>query len=224
MRYQTRFIPGEEIDKIAHWQFSGVDAACTIMKPQSPAIDEASSSELNRQEGYAQGFLEGRAQAMLEAKKSIDEFIRVQGQASAVQLAALIGDAQAQLDSAAQEMAQGVLELACELSRQVLRHEVSSNPQALLPVIREAMGVFIEDNRMTRIRLNPLDLDVLAPAVRDEFKHLALMLEADPLISRGGCVMESPVRVVDGQIEKRWLRVVGQLGLQIPWKLNHVSE
>jgi flagellar assembly protein FliH len=101
---------------------------------------------------------------------------------------------------------------------------VSINPQELLPVIREALGVFIEDNRLTRIKLNPLDLDVLAPAVRDEFKHLALMLEADPLISRGGCVMESSVRVVDGQIEKRWLRVVGQLGLQIPWKLNHVSE
>lgn len=194
------------------------------MKPQSPAIDEASSSELQRQEGYAQGFLEGRAQAMLEAQQSIDEFIRVQGQASAVQLAALIGDAQAQLDSAAQEMAQGLLELACELSRQVLRHEVSINPQGLMPVVREALGVFIEDNRTTRIKFNPLDLDVLAPAVRDEFKHLNLMLEADPLIARGGCVMESPVRVVDGQLEKRWLRVVGQLGLQIPWKLSHATE
>lgn len=224
MRYQTRFIPGEEIDNIAQWQFSGVDAACAIMKPQSPAIDEASPSELQRQEGYAQGFLEGRAQAMLEAQQSIDEFIRVQGQASAVQLAALIGDAQAQLDSAAQEMAQGLLELACELSRQVLRHEVSINPQGLMPVVREALGVFIEDNRTTRIKLNPLDLDVLAPAVRDEFKHLPLMLEADPLITRGGCVMESPVRVVDGQLEKRWLRVVGQLGLQIPWELNHATE
>lgn len=224
MRYQTRFIPGEEIDNIAQWQFSGVDAACAIMKPQSPAIDEGSPSELQRQEGYAQGFLEGRAQAMLEAQQSIDEFIRVQGQASAVQLAALIGDAQAQLDSAAQEMAQGLLELACELSRQVLRHEVSINPQGLMPVVREALGVFIEDNRTTRIKLNPLDLDVLAPAVRDEFKHLPLMLESDPLITRGGCVMESPVRVVDGQLEKRWLRVVGQLGLQIPWELNRATE
>lgn len=224
MRHQTRFIPGEEIDKIAQWQFSGVDAACTMMKPQSPAIDETPTYELQRQEGYAQGFLEGRAQAMLEAKQSIDEFMRGQGQASAAQLAALIGDVQAQLDSAAQEMAQGVLELACELSRQVLRHEVSINPQGLMPVIREALGVFIEDNRTTRIKLNPLDLEVLAPAVRDEFKHLPLMLEADPLIARGGCVMESPVRVVDGQLEKRWLRVVGQLGLQIPWELNHAAE
>ena len=195
-----------------------------MMKPQSPAIDETPTYELQRQEGYAQGFLEGRAQAMLEAKQSIDEFMRGQGQASAAQLAALIGDVQAQLDSAAQEMAQGVLELACELSRQVLRHEVSINPQGLMPVIREALGVFIEDNRTTRIKLNPLDLEVLGPAVRDEFKHLPLMLEADPLVARGGCVMESPVRVVDGQLEKRWLRVVGQLGLQIPWELNHAAE
>ena len=195
-----------------------------MMKPQSPAIDETPTYELQRQEGYAQGFLEGRAQAMLEAKQSIDEFMRGQGQASAAQLAALIGDVQAQLDSATQEMAQGVLELACELSRQVLRHEVSINPQGLMPVIREALGVFIEDNRTTRIKLNPLDLEVLGPAVRDEFKHLPLMLEADPLVARGGCVMESPVRVVDGQLEKRWLRVVGQLGLQIPWELNHAAE
>ena len=37
-------------------------------------------------------------------------------------------------------MAQGMLELACELARQVLRHELSVNPNALQPVIREALG------------------------------------------------------------------------------------
>jgi flagellar assembly protein FliH len=35
-------------------------------------------------------------------------------------------------------MAQGVLELACELARQVLRHELSVNPNVVQPVIREA--------------------------------------------------------------------------------------
>lgn len=224
MRQTSRFIPGEDIASVAQWQFSGVNSAFEVMKPQSPPMEGDPPSELQRQEGYAQGFVEGRAQAMLQAQQRIDDFMREQGQASIGHLATLLSAAQSQLDAGAQEMAEGVLALACELSRQVLRHELSINPQGLLPVIREALGVFIEDNRLTHIKLNPEDLAWLEEPLRNEFKQLPMALEADPLITRGGCVMESVGRVVNGQIEKRWARVVGQLGLHMPWGLNDAPE
>lgn len=224
MRNLSRFIPGEEVDNVAQWHFSGVNSAFEVVKPKTTMVKVVPPPELQRQEAYDQGFLEGREQAQLEFQQRIDEYIRDQGNVSALRFAALMATAQGQLDAAAQEMAQGVLELACELSRKVVRHELSINPQGLVCVIREALGVFVEESRTTRIKLNPLDMESFGVSLRDEFKHLPLMLEADPLIERGGCVLESPGRVVDGQLEKRWSRVVGQLGLQIPWELSHAGE
>ncbi len=224
MRQTSRFIPGEDINSLAQWQFSGVNSAFEVTKPQCPPAEEAQSSELQRQEGYAQGFMEGRAQAMGEAQQRMDDFMREQGQATLGHLATLVNSAQSQLDAGAQEMAEGVLVLACALSRQVLRHELSIHPPGLLPVIREALGQFIEAERLTHIKLNPEDLTVLEVSLRDAFKPLPLALEADPLITRGGCVLESAGRVVNGQIEKRWARVVGQLGLQLHWELNDAAE
>ncbi len=224
MRNLSRFIPGEEVDNVAQWHFSGVNSAFEVVKPKTTIVKVEPPPELQRQDAYDQGFLAGREQAQLEFQQRIDDYIRDQGNVSALRFASLIATAQGQLDAAAQEMAQGVLELACELSRQVVRHELSINPQGLVAVIREALGVFVEDSRATHIKLNPLDLESFGGSVLDEFKHLSLVLEADPLIERGGCVLESSGRVVDGQVEKRWSRVVGQLGLQIPWELNHVAE
>ena len=42
-------------------------------------------------------------------------------------------------------------------------------------------------------------------------------LVADPDISPGGCLIQSPSSVVDATIEKRWARAVGNLGLSLDW-------
>lgn len=225
MKHQSRFIPGEELGQVARWQFSGVDAPSSLAKKHKPgtSVDEDCQAALLKQEGYAEGFVQGRMQAMLEAQQQIVEFVRVQGQESAGHLAGLIEAAKSQLESVEQAAAHGVLELACELSRQVLRHEVSINPQVLLPVIREALGELFADSRCTHIRLNPLDLALLQEPLDHEFQTMSLVILADPLIHRGGCLMESPTMTVDAQVEKRWARAVGQLGLDFPWE-DHDAE
>ncbi|MFX8485600.1 FliH/SctL family protein, partial [Acinetobacter baumannii] len=38
-----------------------------------------------------------------------------------------------------QQMAQDVLALACDIARQVVRQELSCNPQVLLPAVQEAV-------------------------------------------------------------------------------------
>jgi flagellar assembly protein FliH len=51
-----------------------------------------------------------------------------------------------------------------------------------------------------------------------EFPGMAMLLLADASIERGGCLVESAGTVVDGRLEKRWSRAIGQLGLQMPWE------
>jgi len=221
MRNYTRFIPGEEIGTVEQWNFGAVDTAAIKLAAQVKALEEASDQvkdEALKQEGYAEGFVQGQAQATLEAQRQIADFIAHQGQAAAQDFAQLFVSAQAQLADAEQVMARGVLELACELARQVLRQELTVNSNALQPVIHEALGLLVAESKSALIRLNPLDLNALEDVLKTEFSGLSLTLLADATVSRGGCLIESAGTVVDGSMEKRWTRASANLGLSSPWE------
>ena len=221
MRNYSRFIPGEEIDAVEQWNFAAVDTASLLLAAQVKVRDEAaeeSKQEVCRQEGYAEGFAQGRAQATVEAQRQMADYIAHQGSDAARQFARLFATVQAQLAEAEQVMAQGTLELACELARQVLRRELSVDPKAVQPVIREALGLLVADTKSAVVRLHPLDFNVLEEVIRTEFSSLSLTLLADPGLTRGGCLIESAGTVVDGTLEKRWMRAVASLGLDSSWE------
>ena len=221
MRNYSRFIPGEEIDAVEQWNFAAVDTASLLLAAQVKVRDEAaeeSKQEACRQAGYAEGFAQGRAQATVEAQRLMADYIAHQGSDAARQFAQLFATVQAQLAEAEQVMAQGTLELACELARQVLRRELSVDPKAVQPVIREALGLLVADTKSAVVRLHPLDFNVLEEVIRTEFSSLSLTLLADPGLTRGGCLIESAGTVVDGTLEKRWMRAVASLGLDSSWE------
>lgn len=227
MRNYTRFIPGEEIGAVEQWNFAAVDTASLLLAAQAKVREEASDQvklDAFRQEGFAEGFVQGQAQTRLEAQRQIADFIAHQGQEAAQNFTQLFASVQAQQAATEQVMARGVLELACELARQVLRQELSVNPETLRPVIREALGLLATENKSALVRLNPADLEVLEEAVRAEFSSLSLTLTADATLTRGGCVVESAGTVVDGTLEKRWMRAIANLGLNSPWEVPVVDQ
>jgi flagellar assembly protein FliH len=226
-RAQNRFIPGEEIGSVADWNFAAVDQTslrfAAKLKAQQLAEEQA-KSEIVRQagytEGFSQGFAQGQAKATLEGQRLLAEYISTQGKEAARNMGELFAAVQSQLADSEQDMAKGLLELACELARQVLRHELASNPNALQPVIREALGMLAVDSKAAVVRMHPLDMDVLAEVLRQEFSYLSLTLLADSSIKRGGCLVESAGTVVDGTVEKRWMRAVATLGLDPAWEVE----
>ena len=227
MRTQSRFIASDDINAVVGWDFGPVDQAsvrfAAKVKAQEDAEDRVHDEQV-RQTGFADGYAQGHAQATLEGQRQISEFIETQGQDAAQRYLQLFESANTQLGEAQQVMAQGVLELACALARQVLRHELSSNPNALQPVIREALSVLATDCKAALVRLHPLDLDVLEDVLRQEFSRLSLTLLADSNVSRGGCLVEAAGTVVDGTIEKRWSRAVAKLGLESSWEVAHDGD
>ena len=218
----TRFIPGEEIGAVSRWSFADVDAAAILLEQQTRDRELNEQLETARQQahakGYAEGFEQGRAQTLVGAQKQISDYIAGQGRETAQQFGTLITSTQAQLESAEQMAGQAVLELACELARQVLRHEIASNPNVLLPVIREALGQLFSDSKAVQIRLHPQDLEVLQGVLEEEYPNLPLTLQPDATLTRGGCLVESAGTVIDGRLEKRWARAIGRLGQNLNWE------
>jgi flagellar assembly protein FliH len=227
-RGHSRFISDEDVATVTEWDFGAVDhsavrfaAKLKAQEEAEEAAKESSARQAGYAEGYAAGFAQGHAQATMEGQRQITEYIATQGQENAATFASLFDNVRQQLAHAEQVMAQGVLELACELARQVLRHEMSTNPNALQPVVREALGMLAVDSKAAVVRMNPLDIEVLAEVVRQEFSNLALTLLPDATLVRGGCLVESAGTVVDATVEKRWLRAVSSLGLDAAWEPDH---
>lgn len=225
MRNYARFIPGEEIDAVEQWRFGAIDTAAQMLAAQEMAreaeqdsVRQQSVREEGFQAGYAAGLLEGRAQAEVELQQKMADFLTSQASESARALSVLFDSAQSQLAEAQQTMAQGVLELSCELARQVLRQELSVNPNVLMPVIREALELLGTEHRSAVVRMHPVDLDVLEGQLSSEFSGMALSLRSDLSLRPGGCVVESAGMVVDASLQKRWQRAVATLGLANAWE------
>jgi flagellar assembly protein FliH len=224
MRNISRFIPGEDIHAVTQWDFGDVDADLLQLEEQEQArqteIDQTRDEALRSKahaDGFAEGFAQGQAVAVLQGEQQLQAYIDGQGRDAAAQFAKLLEATQAQLADAHQVMARGVLELACEVARQVLRHELSVNPNAVLPVVREGLTLLADDSKAAVVRLNPLDLDMLQDTLQTEFSGLALTLTPDSSIAPGGCRISSAGAVVDGDLHLRWRRAIAKLGLELDW-------
>lgn len=226
MRSYSRFIPGEEIEGCEQWRFGAIDTAAQLLEAQVRAREAAQSDaqvETLRQDsfqaGYADGLIQGQVQAQAELQQQMADFLANQAQTSAQRLGEVFSAAQSELTQARQVVAQGVLELACELARQVLRQELSVNPDVMLPVIREALELLGVEHQSALVRMHPSDLEVLQAPLANELTGMSLVLRADPSLEPGGCVVESAGMVVDATLQKRWQRAVATLGLDSAWEV-----
>jgi flagellar assembly protein FliH len=225
MRNYARFIPGEEIEAVEQWTFGAIDTAAQLLEAQVRAREvqeELAQTESVRmdayQAGYAEGMAQGRFQAQAELQQQMQDFLKTQAKEAGDKLGLLFSAAQSQLLEAEQVMAKGVLELSCELAREVLRHELSMNPNTVMPVLREALGLLAADCKTAVVKMNPVDLEALGAQIGADFSGIGLTLRADAAILQGGCLVESSGMVVDGTLDKRWRRAVASLGLSSSWE------
>ena len=152
-----------------------------------------------------------------EGQQKLDEYIRNQGRGIAQRLALLVESAEKGLNEAGQDVAQGVLEIAAEIARQVVRHELSINPNALLPVVRESLALLAADSKVATVRLHPKDLEVLEEPLAQEFGAAGVTWLGDPSLRPGNCLVEAAGTTVDGTLARRWSRAVAALGLELAW-------
>ena len=234
-RAHSRIIPSDQVGPAVDWQFTAVDQAAlrfaAKLKAQAEAEDRQQSDAARKtgfDEGYNKGFSEGYAQAhaaaTLEGDRKIADYIANQGAEAARAFGNLLAASHEQISASEQRMAEGLLELACGLAREVLRHELSGNPNAVMPVVRESLGILVADAKSALVRLAPADMDVVAPLLRDEFPGLAIKLLPDSNIQGGGCQVESAGTVVDGRVVTRWNRVVARMGLESAWEHPDAAE
>jgi flagellar assembly protein FliH len=219
----SRFIPREEIDAVSAWHFSAVDGSDEHARPEpesGPVAPEVTVEQVladARQQAWSDGYSQGRDAGAQEAREALEAGTRRAAEEMGVRMGQLLHHMTDQLIASEQKIARQVLELACDIARQVVRQELRTNPASLRPVIGEALELLVEDGLPAAVRMHPDDLAAMKGSLLETLGDNAPELVADPAITPGGCVVQSPSATVDATLEKRWARAVGNLGLNLAW-------
>jgi flagellar biosynthesis/type III secretory pathway protein FliH len=103
----------------------------------------------------------------------------------------------------AAERERGVMGLALAVARQLTQQEMESRPEVLQALIARAIEL-VPAEAPIEFRMNPADLEAISGAL----ERLAVSGRApaaqwigDPAIERGGFLLETPHRIVDGRVD-----------------------
>lgn len=202
-----RFIPKEHVGDVASWEFQPLGGAGKSPLRGNGAASGAATSMMSERErraferGRQQGFHEGQQEAQRQKVQHGRQLERVLNE---------LRGRFAELESGA---ADAVLDLAIEIARQVVRREIEIQRDAVLPVVREAVGAIIDEQTHPRVHLHPDDLWLIQADLDTDGLYQGCRFVPDASIARGGCRVETAQSEVDATLATRWRRALGALGV-----------
>jgi flagellar assembly protein FliH len=216
----ARFIPREELDSFAAWKPGSIDGAAgdaADAAAQRAAAEPVKSPEqlvaeqLNaaRQGGYHDGYRDGMA--------ALESFKQSFAAQMTAQIGALVQSYAGQMDNLQQDMASALAASATALARQVVRSELVERPQQIATVAQEALETLLLSARHVTVRVHPDDHALVAQGAAETLTARGARLLADAAVTRGGCLVESDIGIIDASIETRWRRAAAALGSEAPW-------
>lgn len=198
----SRTIPKDKIGGTANWELRPLAGGTRIAG--SVPLSARAAGAGREQSGYETGRAQGYADVMRNAQ---------QARASDLQrLESLLAGLDKRFEELSLQAADCLLDLAVEIAGQVLRREIQTRRDVILPVVREALSLIIDAHAHPTVRLSPIDFELVRESLRAEGQFHGCRFVADPAIQPGGCRVESPHSEVDATLPTRWRRVVQTLG------------
>jgi flagellar assembly protein FliH len=202
----SRTIPKANLGEAAQWEMRPLAAG---RRAPGPANLSARGADGAREQS---GYEAGQAQGYADATRSAQAARAVEAQRVESLLAQLRGG----FDELSTHTADALLDLALDVAAQVLRREVQTQRDAILPVVREALALVIESHGHPTVRLAPADFALVRQALQEDGRLHGCRCVEDASIQPGGCRVESAHGDIDATLATRWRRVVQSLGCSTP--------
>ena len=164
---------------------------------QKQAYDEA--FQHGRQEGFeqgkAEGFEEGKKQGFeAGSKQGYEENLHLLQKKAAefVLLMETLSEPFKKLDEAVEKE---LVKLAIAIAGQIIRREIKQDPGEIIAVIREAIKVLPSAAQKITLNLHPEDAELVRSTLKFDESLPPWCLVENPLITRGGCTVETRYRI-----------------------------
>lgn len=195
-----------------------------VEPPESASIEEdvvadkLTLSELEKiredayQEGLAQGQADGLAQG-IEAGREQGYQAGIEAGAAEVQarvqaLESMLKQLEQPLEDACADVEVMLVDMVRALSRAVVGHELSADPEAVKQAVTDAVAQLPHSSDQLRIMVNPQDM-ASVQALADLHEHWLLV--EDSSMSPGGCRVTTSNTRIDNSVEHRFDAVAEQL-------------
>ncbi len=211
-----------ELESLRLWSMPDVSGADPVKESEIVVLDDEPAAILTvdeiesmqkqaYEEAFAQGNIQGFQKGLEEGlKKGYEDSLHlVQGQvATLVSLMEALSQPFELLD---QEVENELVKLAIAIAAQIIRREIKLDPGQIVAVIREALNVLPLAAQKITLKLNPEDADLVRSVLVLDDTSPSWGLIEDPLITRGGCKVDTEVSHVDATLEHRLTAVIAVL-------------
>lgn len=121
----------------------------------------------------------------------------------------LIGELRKQFSHELSQLQALIIPLAVKIAEQILKHEVSSNPDLILEQVKNAIEL-IDKEIIFKIYIHPFNLDTLKNVKNDLLTEKSILenaeIIADSRVNQGSCILETSSGIIDAsftsQLEK----------------------
>ena len=218
-RAYARFIPREELNDVKAWHPGDLAGGPTPQPNVQRATEESPKADVAaqlaaqlraaRQAGYQDGYRDGLV--------ALDGFKQSFAAQTTTQIGALLQSLGDELGGLQQDMARTLAISATHLARQIVRSELATNPALVANVAQEAIDTLLLSAKHITLRVHPDDHPFVAQGAAEVLAARGARLLADASMSRGGCLVESDIGVIDASLEARWRRAAASLGCEEGW-------
>ena len=215
----ARFIPREELGGFAAWHPGDLAGGPSPQANVQRAADEARKADAAgliaeqlraaRQAGYQDGYRDGLV--------ALDAFKQTFAAQTTAQIGVLMQSLGAELGGLQQDMARTLAISATHLARQIVRSELVVRPELIAQVAHEAIDTLLLSAEHITLRVHPDDHAFVAQGAADVLAARGTRLLSDAAMSRGGCLVESDIGIIDATLETRWNRAAASLGCDESW-------
>lgn len=182
------------------------------VRAEADSLRQAAENEVERlkQQAHEQGLKEGRAVAVRLAQAEADARVK----ASLPALTAAVQAVQQAQHRWKADWEREAIRLAIAIASRVVRREIAKQPDAALPLVREALTAAVSGDAAT-MHLHPEDHTALGaafPALEREFAAFTkIEFVADESIERGGCRLKTHQGIVDLTASAQLARIEEEL-------------
>lgn len=159
--------------------------------------------EEGKEAGFKQGFDEG-------SKKGYEDNVHLLRKQTAEFSALLesLADPFKQLD---EQVEHQLVSLSIGIARQLVRREIKVDPGQIIAVVREAVRALPMADQKIILKMHPEDAGLVRSALALDDMSSSWNIIEDPIMTRGGCIVEAGASSVDASVEKRLAAIVAKV-------------
>jgi flagellar assembly protein FliH len=173
-----------------------------IESMQNQAYDEAFAQ--GRNEGYQQGFEQGLKDG---AQKGYEDNVEILKK-KAEEFAGLMESLSEPFKTLDEEVEKELVKLAISIANQIIRREIKLDPGQVIAAVRAAINVLPLSSQKIMLYLHPEDAELVRSVLSLDDMSTPWGITEDPLITRGGCKVDTDVSHVNATVENRLAAVI----------------